>query len=423
MMVLRMQRVKKILLVVLFLVLLSQIPFAYRRYRLGRLNASIQMINSASRQLESVRAEKRSPFPQRYENYTGVLHVHSFLGGHSEGTFQEIISGALANNLQFVIMTEHVENQFDTSAMTLKGSHGSVVFVNGNEVMSKEGDRLLSIPGDISLTGSDKFTTADIAANSRARSALSIIAYPDEFKSWTERTDGLEVYNVFTNAKRINPIVALFDSLWSRWKYPDLLFANYLERPGQSLKKWDELLAQGKVSAFAGNDSHSNIGFSFDYGSGQKLIDLKLDPYETSFRLVRLHVLVQAGYEHSTPIRQSLDETNLLDALRTGHFFIGFDLLGDTSNFRFEARNSETSKIQGDEIVIQGETRLNVTLPSVARMIIYRDGNVVLDESGISEKELAVTERGVYRVEVYLPQLGKPFSEQPWIISNPIYVR
>ena len=33
-----------------------------------------------------------------------------------------------------------------------------------------------------------------------------------------------------------------------------------------------------------------------------------------------------------------------------------------------------------------------------------------------------LTERGVYRVEVYLPQLGAA-GQQPWIISNPIYVR
>jgi hypothetical protein len=34
-----------------------------------------------------------------------------------------------------------------------------------------------------------------------------------------------------------------------------------------------------------------------------------------------------------------------------------------------------------------------------------------------------VSERGVYRVEVYLPQLGKPVGDKPWIISNPIYVK
>jgi hypothetical protein len=37
--------------------------------------------------------------------------------------------------------------------------------------------------------------------------------------------------------------------------------------------------------------------------------------------------------------------------------------------------------------------------------------------------EYVAKERGSYRVEAYLPQLGKPVGDQPWIISNPIYVR
>ena len=54
------------------------------------------------------------------------------------------------------------------------------------------------------------------------------------------------------------------------------------------------------------------------------------------------------------------------------------------------------------------------------RIVIFKDGVVLVDESGIASKEVAVTERGVYRAEVYLPQLG---LVAPWIISNPIYVR
>jgi hypothetical protein len=54
---------------------------------------------------------------------------------------------------------------------------------------------------------------------------------------------------------------------------------------------------------------------------------------------------------------------------------------------------------------------------------VFKDGAVFLDESGLDNKEIAVTERGVYRVEIYLPQLGPLVAQKPWIISNPIYVR
>src|SRR6267378_7249460 len=162
-----MKRLKKLLLGLLVIVLLSQIPFAYRRYRLGRLNAAIQLLNSQHRIPET---------NNKLAEYKGVVHVHSFLGGHSTGSFAEIISGAQANQLQFVIMTEHPAKDFNTAEMTLKGVHGSVLFVNGSEVRSIDGDRLLIVPGDGSPA--DRFSTTEILANAKTHGSLVIVAYP-----------------------------------------------------------------------------------------------------------------------------------------------------------------------------------------------------------------------------------------------------
>jgi hypothetical protein len=370
---------RKSLFVLFAAVLLSQVPFAYRRYKLRRLSAAIQQLNS-----------QRTPVQQSgFTEYEGVVHVHSFLGGHSSGTFSEIISAARANQLQFVIMTEHAEKDFDTAAMTLKGMHGGVLFINGNEVSAENGDRLLVLPGDV-----------------------SIVAYPEDFKNWdTPHVNGAEIYNVFTNARRTNPIVAFFDVLWSQRSYPALIFSLYVQRPDESLKKWDQGLTRTRLTATAGNDAHANIGVSLKDSSGKTLLGIQLDPYETSFRLVRLHVLVEQG--------KALDETSLMEAIRAGHCFIGFDFLGDASGFAFEGEKGGERKIQGDEIALAPDTRLRVRVPVPARIVILKDGAVWVDESGIA-KDVAVTERGVYRAEIYLPQLG---LGAPWIISNPIYIR
>ena len=372
---------KRILLVILVIGLLSQIPFACRRYKLRRLNAAINQLNSP-------RAH-----PEGFVDYKGVVHVHSFLGGHSAGTFSEIISAAQANQLRFVIMTEHTESDFDTAAMTLQDVHGGVLFINGNEVSAANGDRSLVLPGD-----------------------LSIVAYPEEFKNWdTPGLDGVEVYNVFTNARQVNPVVAFFDTLWSQRSYPELIFALYLQRPDEALKKWDQTLARTRLTAVGGNDAHANIGLSLNDSSGKTLLGIQLDPYETSFRLVRLHVLIEQG--------RTLDATSLLDAVRAGHCFIGFDFLSDSTGFAFEAENAGERKIQGDEISLQNGTKLRVGVPVAGRIVLFKDGTVLLDENGISSKELPITERGVYRVEVYLPQLGSLVADKPWIISNPVYIR
>ena len=370
-------RSKKFIVLVIFLVLLlSQIPFAYRRYKLRRLNATIQQLQS----------QRTQPQTSGFTEYKGVAHVHSFLGGHSSGTFGEIISAAQANQLQFVIMTEHTEKDFDTAAMTLQGVHGGVLFINGNEVSAENGDRSLVLPGNV-----------------------SIAAYPEEFKNWdAAKVNGVEVYNVFTNARRISPVIAFFDVLWSQRSYPDLIFALYLQRPDESLKKWDQALARTRMTATAGNDAHANIGVSLKDSAGKTLLGIQLDPYATSFHLVRLHVLIEQG--------KTLDATSLMEAVRAGHCFIGFDVLGDTSGFLFE---TEDGKIQGDEISLKPETRLRVRSPVPARIMILKNGATWIDESGIASKEVAITEPGVYRAEVYLPQLGN----LPWIISNPVYVR
>src|SRR5678816_2105536 len=149
-------RSKKFILLIVFLLLLfSRIPFAYRRYKLRRLGAAVRQLNLERHTTEG------------FIEYKGVVHVHSFLGGHSTGTFGDIISAAQSNQLQFVIMTEHTEKEFDTAAMTLKGMHGGVLFINGNEVSAANGDRTLALPGDVSLA-----------------------AYPEQFQNWD--TPGLD---------------------------------------------------------------------------------------------------------------------------------------------------------------------------------------------------------------------------------------
>lgn len=375
---------KKILLAVVIVILLIQVPFIYRRYKLHRLSAVIQQINFQRTAI---------PLSEQYREYKGVIHVHSFLGGHSSGTFSDIIAAAKANELNFVIMTEHTEADFDTAAMTLKGVHADVLFINGNETAAANGDRLLALP-----------------------EGVSIVAYPEEFKNWdTPGLAGVEVYNVYTNTRKANPVKAFFDVLWSHRAYPDLLFALYYERPNESLKQWDQALAHSKLTATPGNDAHANIGVSLRDGTGKTLAGIQLDPYATSFRLVRLHALTDAA--------KALDAVQLLNALKSGHCFIGFDLFGDTSGFNFEASTSGQTRIQGDEIPFQNDLRLRIQTPVASRIVLFKDGSVILNESGIATKEFAVSERGVYRVEVYLPQIEQIIGEKPWIISNPIYIR
>ncbi|MDX6557586.1 MAG: hypothetical protein QOF72_635, partial [Blastocatellia bacterium] len=69
---------RKLLLVMLGIVVVSQLPFAYRRYRLRSLRQTILQLAS-QRVPTSVESE--------FADYQGVIHVHTSLGGHSTGNF------------------------------------------------------------------------------------------------------------------------------------------------------------------------------------------------------------------------------------------------------------------------------------------------------------------------------------------------
>jgi len=398
---------RKILLVFLVIVIVSQLPFVYRRYRLRRLQKTIQQLAS---QRFSAQTETA------YVDYQGVIHVHTALGGHSTGNFAELIAAAKANQLDFVIMTEHPQSEFDTSAMTLSGTHAGVLFINGDEVTTSNGDRVLLIPGSSSSASMNTQSTQEIIEKQKAAGGLVLAAYPTESQNWQSTSvDGVEVYNLFTNARRYNALVGFFDGLWSYRSYPDLMFGNFFARPTENLRRWDQAIAERhrRLVATAGSDAHSNIGLNVNDATGKQWLGIKLDPYERSFHTVRTHVFL--------PKDKELSRESLLEAISQGHCYVSFDLFGDPKGFTF-AVGASPQKIMGDEIAFADGLRLIASAPLASRFVLLKDGNAIDQRSGASA-EFTLSASGIYRLEVYLDSLPSPVKGQPWILSNPIYVR
>jgi hypothetical protein len=403
-----MTRRKKIALVALGLLIVSQVPFAYRRYRLGQLADAVAEVN----------ASRESTAGDAFDEYTGVFHVHSSLGGHSPGRLEDIVRAAKSERLAFVVMTEHPSPLLDTAQATLRGMHEGVLFVGGNELAASNGGRLFAAPGVVPPPSN--VPLQDLVTRAKTEGRLAVVGYPGEVTDWSLKGyDAVEVYNLYTNSKSIHYVTLFFDGLWSYRSYPDLLFARFYERPADALKRWDEVNASGAscVSALAGNDAHANVGFSLGGQTGDKLLDFKLDPYERSFRVVRNHILLEKG--------STLDEASLLKAMREGRSFFAFDLFGDSTGFRFTAENGTDARVMGDEIRLPpaGAVRLTARSPVKCRTVFFRDGQAVAEVSDSTRAEMAVERAGVYRVEVYLDQLGPLLEGKPWIVSNPIFVR
>ncbi len=392
------------------LLVLTQTPFIYHRYQLSRLAATIQQLN----------AQRTLAPDDAYVDYKGALHVHSALGGHSAGTLAEIIKAAQLNALAFVVMTEHPAADIDTAAQTLNGMHGGVLFIAGSETNESSDDRLLTFGANAHTTDAPPgATTQELIDRAKAAGQLVFIAHPETFRSWatTRGFDGMEVYNLHANAKRINRLSLFFDGLWSYRSYPHLLWTRFYETPPENLQRWDELTSHAgrRIVAIAGNDAHANVGLSLQQLTGKPILQLKLDPYERSFQVVRTHVLLERN--------QPLNTESLLAALAAGHAYISFDVLCDASGFRLTADNGQERKLMGDEIALQGgAVRLRVVTPVESRLALIKDGQK-LDEVVAIQHEWTINQPGVYRVECYLPQLAAPLSEKPWLISNPVYVR
>jgi predicted metal-dependent phosphoesterase TrpH len=176
----------------------------------------------------------------------------------------------------------------------------------------------------------------------------------------------------------------------------------------ETLQLWDELTAKGqRVVAIGGSDAHAEHK---SLGPLHKVIF----PYEYHFKTINTHILTLSQLTGDL-LR---DKKMVLDALASGHCFVGYDLPAATRGFQFSAQSKVGNAIMGDEINSSGPVTLQVKLPCAADIRLIRNGRVVKSSHG--EAMVFITnEPGIYRVEAYIKFMGK---DRGWIFSNPIYI-
>jgi hypothetical protein len=178
----------------------------------------------------------------------------------------------------------------------------------------------------------------------------------------------------------------------------------------ETLRKWDELLTKGRpVVAIGGSDAHE---FPVSMGPLRR----RLFPYEFHFQGINTHIWVEK------PLSSELveDRRLIVEALRKGHAFIGYDLPASTRGFRFTAQGKAGSAWMGDQIPVQDGVTLQIRLPRRTECHLIKDGKVIKSWRRRETCTHITTQPGVYRVEVYLHYMG---SRRGWIFSNPIYVK
>jgi hypothetical protein len=349
-----------------------------------------------------------------------ILNVHmhtTYSDGH--GTHADIARAAAKSGLDAVIVTDH--NVFVSGPEGYYHEGGArVLLLVGeeihNQVRDPQKNHLLVFGAgrELATFASDPQNLLDQV---KATGGLAFIAHPfddampafgEDDLSWVDWQvngyTGIELWNHFSELKSVahNKLEAFFYAL-----NPKYMAHAPLTR---TLRKWDELHQAGKkVVAIGGADAHANPN---SLGPITRIIF----PYEFHFQCINNHLLVPSPLQEDVPA----DRQMILDALRLGHCYVGYDLPLSTRGFRFTANSKDGLAIMGDEISGNGGVTLQIHLPARAECQLIQNGKMIKTWQDKDICTYNANTPGVYRVEAYIQYLG---TRRGWIFSNPIYIR
>ncbi len=363
---------KKVWKYLLLVVVLLQFPFLYRMcgtYRLAEFRRNLPSRELADRPFKDVR---------------GTIHVHSAAGGHSLGTYPELIEAAKTLHFDYLFITEHPREE----QLFNQIQDPDLVMVYGTEQVREDGLREL------------------VGPEGRVRIQLLYEERPVD-----PEATGIEVFNIAVSARASNNLFGWGTWLYHRLFHPDLFFFHAWEFQQGNFELWDRMLASRKLSATAGNNAHQNVGLILETGTGQKLFSLFLDPYVQSLGFVTNHLQIPRG--------APLSVDTVTKALAEGASYIAFEKIADPTGFSFHAESVDSAYPMGASVPLG--CRLVFQSPFPARFRLIREGLKVVELEGLRFSYQADTP-GAYRVEVRFLDPPPLLGDRPWIISNPIYV-
>ncbi len=347
----------------------------------------------------------------------GNLHLHT-IASDGTGTHAEVAAAATNAGLDFIVYTDH-----NTWTDNIEGWYSNpdtgrkLLRLMGQEVNDQsrepEVNHLLChfVCSDLTSVAANPQQLID---TTHQRGGLTFLAHPIERPGlapeyvypWVDWDitgfTGLELWNAMTNAKwRLQPLwQAILGTYLPNW----VLTAPFEEL----LDKWDELLTTGqKVVAIGNSDAHA---MSFTW----KILTRTVYPYEFTFKAVNTHLLL------SQPLAQDVNQAKvqIYNALKTGHCYVSYDLIGSPAGFTFIGTSGPNQVIMGDTLALQKEAVLQVSSPHKAKLRLIKDGQLLLETTD-SQLEWRTTESGVYRVEAYRRYWGQ---QKGWVFTNPIYI-
>ncbi len=350
--------------------------------------------------------------------YTVNLHMHT---PYSDGTssHREIAQAAIRAGVDIVIVTDHnvwVNGPEDY----YEADEKRVLLLVGEEVHDQARDPqknhllIFGVEDELAHLGHNPQHLLD---GVKEAGGIAFIAHPVDPPSktfgepdlswvdWDVRGyAGIELWNGMSEFKSL--LTSKFAAMYYAFNPRRVARGPFKA----TLEKWDELLSNGRrVVAIGGSDAHALVG---RMGPFKRI----LFPYEFHFRAINTHI------QTTEPLGGDLDTDKMLvlDALKRGRAFIGYDLPASTKGFNFRAQGLNSKASMGEEISSINGVTLQIRLPRRTECHLLKDGEVIKSWDDRDSCAHITTKPGIYRVEAYIDFHGK---RRGWIFSNPIYVR
>jgi hypothetical protein len=345
------------------------------------------------------------------------LHIHST---YSDGTgsYNEILDAAAANGVDVLIMTDHniwvqgIEGYYERSGKCVLLLAGEEVHDQGRHPQNNH-MLVFGAEHEVAHTAYDPQLLIDTI---NKHGGCSFIAHPDEYDlplfheddiSWVnwdvKGFTGFELWNGMSEFKSVSRTLP---QIVKHAFFPELVAHHPLP---QTLQRWDAYLKMGAhLSVVGGTDSHA---LKIKIGPFTKVVF----PYRFQFSTINNHLLLD---EELTGELNS-DKKLVLNAIRSGSSFIGYDLPAPTRGFSFRFDGDTGKGSPGQTVSMQRSGILHVKLPSMAELHLIHNGEIVYRSEKVDTLSFPVNKPGAYRVECYRQFLGE---NRGWIFSNPIYV-
>lgn len=338
----------------------------------------------------------------------GAIHIHTSRSDGS-GSVDDVAAAAAKAGLHFIIITDHGDG---TRAPEPPRYRSGVLVIDAVELSTSTGHYIaIGIQqSPYPLRGEAR----DVVEDVKRLGGFGIVAHPHSAKpnlqwhDWSAPFDAIEWLNADTEWRDERGVLLARALVRYPFRSAETL-ASLLDRPDNTLARWDALTQHRRVVSVAGADAHARAGFMDDDATGYRRgWFLRIPSYEASLRTFSIRVDLKEPLPHDPDIAAA----EIVSALKSGRVYSAVDALATPATLEFTASEPLDGRVSF-------VARSNA--PSGGVIVLRKDGRVV-QQHPLPELKFDSRDEGTYRVEIYLSHApGNP--PVPWIVSNPIYLR